>query len=182
MAKRRPPSARHSLRPFLYGVLALLGVLVLFNYDSPDKRELQRWQREARAEGEGQRAEIPANPTLDKRAIVLAGQGIEVEVADTPRKRSLGLSNRTSLEEGAGMLFTYSEEGSRSLWMKDMNFAIDMIWFDSSRAIIHIEHDVGPETYPESFASEDPAMYMLEVPAGYARRNGIEIGSRFDWE
>ena len=45
-----------------------------------------------------------------------------IEVADSSMKRVLGLSNRNSLGEDAGMLFIFAEEGTPGFWMKEMKF------------------------------------------------------------
>ena len=107
---------------------------------------------------------------------------ISVEVADTPGKRTQGLSGRSALAEGTGMLFVFPEEGDWGFWMKDMHFPIDIIWADSGGDIITIVHDVSPTTYPNAFHPEEPrAKYVLEVPAGFAKKYGIVEGTQIEF-
>lgn len=111
--------------------------------------------------------------------VTIGDTTIRVEVADTSAKRVQGLSGRTGLAEGEGMLFVFEEEGSWSMWMKDMRFAIDIIWVTKDGTIITIAKNVSPETYPQTFfASEPTARYVLEVPAGFVDRHSIAEGQK----
>lgn len=104
---------------------------------------------------------------------------IRVDVAETPAARTQGLSGRTDLKEGEGMLFVFEQEGSWGIWMKDMHFALDIIWAASDGTILTIARNVGPETYPEAFFPIEPrAKYVLEVPAGFAEAKGIAEGAK----
>ena len=101
---------------------------------------------------------------------------IKVEIADTPISRERGLSGRTSLSDGRGMLFVYSAPGFYSFWMKDMNFPIDIIWIDEAKTIIGITKNISPVTFPETFQPPSLAKYILEVNAGWPDKNLIQIG------
>src|SRR4030042_2564613 len=60
------------------------------------------------------------------------GQKIFVEIADTPEKRSQGLSGRDNLSQNQGMLFIFNQPAIPSFWMKDMNFPLDFIWINNN--------------------------------------------------
>ena len=49
---------------------------------------------------------------------------------DNPR-RVRGLMFQEGLEYDEGMIFKFENEGVHSLWMLNMQFPLDMIWFDS---------------------------------------------------
>ena len=74
-----------------------------------------------------------------------------LEKADTDVLRVQGLSGRTSLPSSLGMLFIFDRASEQCFWMKDMLLPLDMIWLDSSKRIVKIEHNVDPSTYPDSF-------------------------------
>jgi hypothetical protein len=114
------------------------------------------------------------------RTTVQVGERIVLaEVADTLALQTRGLSGRTGLAEGEGMLFIFEEEGSHGIWMKDMRFSIDIIWAADDGTILTIEERISPDTYPQSFqASEPRARYVLEVPAGFVEKSGIQEGMR----
>ncbi len=106
---------------------------------------------------------------------------IEVEVVDTPETRTMGLSNRKTLPEGAGMLFIFDSPVQDGFWMKDMRFAIDIVWIDEKFRVVDIEKEVTPETFPQIFYPDQPVKYVLELPAGYTNRYHIDIGAVVQW-
>lgn len=112
------------------------------------------------------------------KSVKLNGQSITVDVVDTPAEREQGLSGRESLAKNQGMLFVFSEPSQYCLWMKDMNFAIDMVWFDESKQVIHIQENATPESYPESFCPSQDAKYILEVPSGSVKNWGVNKGNQ----
>lgn len=101
---------------------------------------------------------------------------ISVEIAANQEQKTKGLSERNHLPAEQGMLFVYNESQIIRIWMKDMRFAIDIIWIDENSKIIHIENDVQPDSFPKIFSSQEPARYVLEVNAGFAEKNNIKIG------
>lgn len=104
------------------------------------------------------------------------GDCITLEIVSSPSARIQGLSDRQSLPLDRGMLFVFDEAGQNCLWMKDMNFAIDMVWLDASKKIVHIESQVSPDTYPESFCPQTPALYAIELNAGTGVAAGLRVG------
>ncbi len=103
---------------------------------------------------------------------------LQVELATTEDERQRGLSGRSSLGEGQGMFFVFDTPGNWGFWMKDMYFAIDIIWADQGGTIVAIEHNVEPASFPKTFSPDALASYVLEVPAGYAKKKGIAIGQQ----
>lgn len=101
-----------------------------------------------------------------------------VELATTNAAREQGLSGRTSLSSGHGMFFVFETPGAWGIWMKDMNFPIDIIWADENGLIVTIEENATPQSYPKSFYPAHLAQYVLEVPAGFAKEHSIAIGQR----
>ncbi|PIR37958.1 MAG: hypothetical protein COV34_02615 [Candidatus Zambryskibacteria bacterium CG10_big_fil_rev_8_21_14_0_10_42_12] len=102
----------------------------------------------------------------DISAVEIRNTTFQVDVADTDAERIKGLSGKESLSERTGMLFIFEESAPRSFWMKDMRFSIDIVWIDKNRKIVGIHRHVSPETYPQSFVSPEPVMYVLEVAEG----------------
>lgn len=107
---------------------------------------------------------------------------IDAEIVSTPLAQMQGLSGRSSIDEHKGMLFVFNQDGNYSFWMKDMLFSIDMIWLDSDGVIVHIEHNISPDTYPESFSSPMPAKMVLEIQAGIAKKSQLKIGDQLSFE
>lgn len=115
--------------------------------------------------------EMQQNSGLQEKILTAGNTVLQVEIAETPQQQQTGLSYREHLKEGRGMLFVFNADGSHPIWMKDMQFPIDIVWLDATMKVVHIEQMVTPETYPQSFQSPIPARYVLEVPAGYTKDN-----------
>ena len=108
--------------------------------------------------------------------VVIDGIIINVELAQTEVEREQGLSGHKPLEENEGMLFIFERPGFHGFWMKDMLFAIDIIWLapseiEGNAKIVHIERNLSPDTYPKIFGPNNQALYVLEVNAGFAEKN-----------
>ncbi len=117
-----------------------------------------------------------ANTTIHLRRDL----AVSVEVADTDAELIRGLSGSDPLPENTGMLFIFPEDGYPAIWMKDMRFAIDIIWINSEGAIVSIAPGVTPDTYPQTFKPAQTARYVLEVNAGYADARNLGVGEMTD--
>jgi len=91
------------------------------------------------------------------------------------------LSNREKLAENQGMLFVFDHTDYHSFWMKDMRFAIDIIWIDENKKVVDITHNAEPESYPKIFKPSLPAQYVLEVNAGWAEEHRVKVGDLADF-
>jgi uncharacterized membrane protein (UPF0127 family) len=87
-----------------------------------------------------------------------------------------GLSGRNHLPQNSGMLFDFGVSDRRCMWMKDMNFSLDMLWLDETGLVTKMTDHVSPDTFPGSYCGE--AVYVVELNAGVAREAGISVGSR----
>ena len=104
-----------------------------------------------------------------------------MELAQTPEARAQGLSGHKPLADNEGMLFIFDKPGMYGFWMKDMLFAIDIIWLAPSEVegiskIVHMEKNISPNTYPKVFAPKEYTQYVLEVNAGIAEKNNWAVG------
>lgn len=104
------------------------------------------------------------------------GACVVFERATTPVAQERGLSGRRSLAPDQGMLFAFDAPAERCIWMKDMRFAIDVVWLDAGKRVVMIREGLDPTTYPESFCSNQPAQYVLELAPGVVKAAGIHDG------
>jgi len=119
------------------------------------------------------------------KEVYLAGQSIKVDLALTPEEQAQGLSGRSELKENEGMLFVFEKPGIYPFWMKNMNFAIDMIWLAPSEGgdggdarVVYIKKDARPEDYLQTFNPEQDAKYVLEVVSGFSEKNNLKEGDK----
>ena len=115
---------------------------------------------------------------LPTKTITIGNEKLVVEIASTPEEQQSGLSGRSGLAAGTGMLFIFTPPSVEGFWMKDMLFSLDIIWADSNGVIVTIDKGLSPDTYPKVFMPDVPAQYVLEVPAGYAASKGIAVGQK----
>ena len=111
------------------------------------------------------------------------GKTIYANLVKTEADRMRGLMFRKTLNEDQGMLFVFVSEGLYSFWMKNMNFAIDILWLDRDKRIIHLEREVPPcEKEPcPSYAPRVPAKYVLELKAGSIEKRKLKLYDRIDF-
>ncbi len=116
-------------------------------------------------------------PQLPIQSITVGSSTVSAEIASTQDERNQGLSGRLALAQGSGMLFVFAGDGNWGFWMPDMHFSIDIIWADAGGAILSIDSDVSPASYPSVYYPNGNARYVLEVPAGFAAAEHITVGS-----
>lgn len=108
-------------------------------------------------------------------------QCVQLEQAITQRQKSVGLAKYDSIPDSQGMVFVYSYPNQACFWMKDMKFDIDIIWLNAQKEITKIERNVRPDTFPQTFCSDNTSKYVIEVNDGVADRAGLRIGQILDF-
>ncbi len=110
---------------------------------------------------------------------VIGETAVTLEIADNEVERLRGLSGLISIPQDHGMLFIFDKSSNHGIWMKDMNFPIDIIWLNEFSEVVHIEKKVSANTFPKVFESSKPAKYVLEFNAGFVSRHSIKLGDKF---
>lgn len=120
--------------------------------------------------------------TFEKKKISIGKTSIEVEIADTDGKSSRGLMFRKTLAKDAGMLFIFEGEEVRSFWMKNTFVDLDIGFFSADKTLVDIQTMKAVKSElvlnPPSYMSAKPAMYALEMNAGWFSKNKIKIGAK----
>ena len=115
---------------------------------------------------------------INNKNAVIGETRFMVELADTHEERVKGLSERKSLGEKEGLFFIFDIDDYHGIWMKDMNFPIDIVWLDSSLQIIDFKENASPSSYPETYKPNKKALYVLEVPKNFISQNYLKIGDQ----
>ncbi|HPN37035.1 MAG TPA: DUF192 domain-containing protein [Melioribacteraceae bacterium] len=105
---------------------------------------------------------------------------IDVELADNNLKRMQGLMYRKEMAENQGMLFIFEIQDLQSFWMKNTILSLDILYINVNREIVKIHKNTTPFS-TESYPSEKPAIYVVEVNAGYTDKYGISEGDKINW-
>ncbi len=119
--------------------------------------------------------------------IKLDDKTLEVQIADTDSLRARGLMFQNELSYNEGMLFVFDGPDTRPMWMLNMQFNLDVIWFDDDANVVAIEKDVPPcrttvevVACRENGVSGDNAKYVLEVTAGFVDKFNITENSKME--
>lgn len=110
-------------------------------------------------------------------SLQLHGQRYHILVMRTEAELQKGLSGTDSLPEGQAMVFVFASDSKWGMWMKDMNYPIDIVWLNADRQVVHVVKNAQPSSYPDTTYTPDvPARYVIELPSGTIERTGIAIG------
>jgi uncharacterized protein len=133
--------------------------------------------------GENAEKKIVIHQAIDEtKPFIIENKGIRIktDVADTEEERAQGLSGTEFLQDDEGKFFVFERPGYHSFWMKDMIFAIDIIFLDENMIAVDIKKNVEPSTYPnESFEPKTKAKFVLEINAGLSDKYGFSIGDKW---
>lgn len=114
-------------------------------------------------------------------SVIIGDTKVKVEVARETAELAKGLGGREKLDENRGMLFVFETPGQPAFWMKDMKFPIDIIWIMGDEVV-----DIAPNLpvvaaeFLSTYEPKEPANYVLEVNAGFAKDHGIKVGDSVD--
>ncbi len=110
------------------------------------------------------------------------GFPVRAQLALTREEQAKGLMFRKELKQDRGMLFVFKEAGEKSFWMKNTFVELDIVFLDKDLKIGKVFHRVTPST-PGQGDSEvavvsAPALCVLELAGGSARKHGLKPGVR----
>jgi uncharacterized membrane protein (UPF0127 family) len=117
--------------------------------------------------------------------VTVNGLVLLADISVTDEQRAKGLSVKDGLTENEAMLFVFDNEAEHTFWMKDMKFPIDIIWIDSDKTIVHIEHNLQPCGYGVLCPTYKPgqdSLYVLETVSGFAEKHDVVQGTRVQFE
>ena len=101
----------------------------------------------------------------------------EVWLADGPRRQAQGLMFVRALPAMRGMLFVHESPKPMSMWMKNTYIPLDMVFIDAQGQIQQIVEKTTPHSL-DIISSKEPALAVLEIAGGEAKRLGLHPGQR----
>jgi len=107
--------------------------------------------------------------------------GLAVEIADNTPLRTRGLMWRSELPDGTGMLFIFPAEVVQSFWMRNTLIPLDLVFIDKGMRVVGVVQWAEPRTLTSRTVGK-PSLYVLEVPGGWASKNGVRAGSTVELE
>jgi uncharacterized membrane protein (UPF0127 family) len=107
-------------------------------------------------------------PQIQQHTTIHLGDGVfTTRVAKTQDEREKGLSGTRSLRDDQAMLFVFDRDDKWPIWMKGMNYPIDIVWLNKDKHVVYIVKNAPPESYPyDQFVPKQDARYVIELAAG----------------
>jgi uncharacterized membrane protein (UPF0127 family) len=154
-------------------ITAMLAVTLLFAESCKEKTDAKVLTKEVKFTKEGEL-------TLMKSENDSLLAQLDIEIADDAYQTETGLMYRKSMPKNEAMLFIFEDEKPRSFYMKNTEFALDIIYVNSNNEIVSIQKNAKPLD-KTSLPSGAPTKYVLEVNAGLSEQWGLEKGDRIVW-
>lgn len=101
--------------------------------------------------------------------------GSKIEVADSPRRRMVGLLGTTSLEPQCGLLI-FPTQAVHTFGMK---YPIDILFLDRKKRVVGVRKAVRPYRLTPIYWQ---AECVLELPVHVIDTSQTEFGDYVDWE
>ena len=108
---------------------------------------------------------------------------VTVEVADTPQTRATGLMFHPPLGEERGMYFLFPSLGPQIFWMKNVPFALDILFIGADGTIVSITKNAPPcaEEPCPLYRSGKPIVAALELRGGWCDKYGVREGGKVEY-
>ncbi len=102
---------------------------------------------------------------------------LRAKIALSPEEHYQGLSFAESLAYDEAMLFIFENYSEREFVMRNMNFSLDILFFNDNKLLNFFENLEPEGQYPsKKYKSDGLSNMVLEVSAGYSAERGIKIG------
>jgi len=117
---------------------------------------------------------------IKENNLKINNQTVTIEVVKSVKDMAKGLSGRESLCSDCGMLFAYADYHVRQFWMKDMNFALDIVWIKDDVIVGFAENIQTFDAQGEitRITSNEAVNLVLELNAGWIGQNNVKIGDK----
>lgn len=125
---------------------------------------------------------LPTPQHLATIAVRAPWATLRLQVADTEDERERGLMSVTLLPPHTGMLFVFDQDATVEFWMKDTLVPLDMVFVKRDGIVTSVARNVPvvPTDTPDEKIPrrQGVGMYVIELPANEAGRDGIVPGVR----
>jgi uncharacterized membrane protein (UPF0127 family) len=99
---------------------------------------------------------------------------LDVQVAQTPQERQIGLMFRKDMPQHEGMLFVFEQPASQCFWMRNTLLPLTAAFVADDGTIVNLA-DMKPQS-DDSHCSAKPVRYVLEMHQGWFAKRNIKAG------
>jgi uncharacterized protein len=107
----------------------------------------------------------------------VSGVSVEAELVRSEHDTMRGLMYRRSMPPDHGMFFDLRVRDDHKFWMHNTCIPLDLLYIDEDGLIVGIAENA-PTLSDDTIGVGCPSRYVLEVNAGWARKEGIKAGQR----
>jgi uncharacterized membrane protein (UPF0127 family) len=101
---------------------------------------------------------------------------LDVQVAQTPQERQIGLMFRQEMPQHEGMLFVFEQPATQCFWMRNTLIPLTAAFVADDGTIVNLA-DMKPRS-DDSHCSAKPVRFVLEMNQGWFARRNIQAGYR----
>lgn len=118
----------------------------------------------------------------EKSTLQVGNKKIEAYVADDQAKRAQGLMMIEKLKPDTGMIFVFESPQPMGFWMKDTLIPLSIGFFNEKGVLFDIQEMKVSDTLMSLdtpvYRSSGPAIFALEMPTGWFKKNAISKGAK----
>jgi uncharacterized protein len=99
---------------------------------------------------------------------------LDVQLAQTPQERQIGLMFRKEMPQHEGMLFVFEQAAPQCFWMRNTLIPLTAAFVADDGTIVNLA-DMKPQT-DDSHCSAKPVRFVLEMNQGWFTKHSIQAG------
>lgn len=99
---------------------------------------------------------------------------LDVQLAQTPEQRQIGLMWRKDMPQHEGMLFVFEQAATQCFWMRNTLIPLTAAFVDDDGTIVNLA-DMKPQN-DNSHCSTKPVRFVLEMNQGWFAKRNIKAG------
>ncbi|TXI69292.1 MAG: DUF192 domain-containing protein [Limnohabitans sp.] len=99
---------------------------------------------------------------------------LDVQLAQTPQERQIGLMFRKDMPQHEGMLFVFEQPATQCFWMRNTLIPLTAAFVADDGTIVNLA-DMKPLS-DESHCSIKPVRFVLEMNQGWFAKRNIQAG------
>ena len=99
---------------------------------------------------------------------------LDVQLAQSPQERQIGLMFRREMPQHEGMLFVFEQPATQCFWMRNTLIPLTAAFVADDGTIVNLA-DMKPQT-DDSHCSKQPVRFVLEMNQGWFAKRNIQAG------
>lgn len=101
---------------------------------------------------------------------------LDVQIAQAPQERQVGLMFRREMPPHEGMLFIFEQAATQCFWMRNTLIPLTAAFLADDGTIVNLA-DMKPQS-DDSHCSTKPVRFVLEMNQGWFAKRNIQAGFR----